>query len=318
MTGGQPTRRDALREVARLAIDDRRRGVRAWFDPVLADGLRQLVREIDAEETGKPARSSAAARSGVPGRSGDAGGSGMAGRAGGSAKTGDPTRTGTAGRSADARPVDGPEAGGATAKPAAGAAWGPPPPATGRTPDWAERLQALGAEAAACRACGLCATRTTVVFGGGQARVPLVFVGEAPGRDEDLQGIPFVGRAGQLLTRIIEAIGLSRDEVYICNVLKCRPPENRNPEPDEIAACRHFLQSQLEILQPKVICTLGLFASQLLLESTAPIGKLRGRLFEQGGWRILPTYHPAALLRNPSLKSIVWEDVQLLRRTLDS
>jgi DNA polymerase len=175
----------------------------------------------------------------------------------------------------------------------------------------------VGEEAAACVACGLCRTRRTVVFGTGSARVPLVFVGEAPGHDEDVQGIPFVGRAGQLLTRIIEAIEIPREDVYICNVLKCRPPENRNPAPEEIASCRHFLERQLAILRPKVVCTLGLFASQLLLESAAPIGKLRGRLFTQGEWRIFPTYHPAALLRNPSLKATVWEDVQLLRRILD-
>ena len=275
MTGDGITRRDALGDIARLAHEDRRRGVKAWFDPELAGDLRALVREIDAgaaEPTGAPPRA----------RSESAGGAPPPGRA------------------------------------AARIEWGPPPPATGRDPAWSRRLQELAAEASSCRACGLCETRTKVVFGGGQAEVSLVFVGEAPGRDEDLQGVPFVGRAGQLLTRIIEAIGLSRDQVYICNVLKCRPPENRNPAPEEIAACRGFLERQLEILQPRVICTLGLFASQLLLESTAPIGKLRGRLFEQGRWRILPTYHPAALLRNPSLKTVVWEDVQLLRRVLDA
>ena len=155
------------------------------------------------------------------------------------------------------------------------------------------------------------------VFGTGGARTPLVFVGEAPGADEDAQGIPFVGRAGQLLTKIIEAIGLTREQVYICNVLKCRPPQNRNPLPEEIASCRHFLESQLELLQPKVICTLGLFAAQLLLDSTMPIGKLRGRLNTEGRWPILPTFHPAYLLRNPSAKATVWEDVQLVRRVLD-
>ena len=159
---------------------------------------------------------------------------------------------------------------------------------------------------------------SSAVFAAGDASVPLVFVGEAPGADEDRQGFPFVGRAGQLLTKIIEAIGLSRDQVYIANVLKCRPPENRNPLPEEIAQCGPYLTAQLELLRPKVICTLGLFASQYLLETTQPIGKLRGQWFEYRGVPVLPTYHPAALLRNPALKATVWEDVQLLRRRLDS
>jgi DNA polymerase len=196
--------------------------------------------------------------------------------------------------------------------------WGPPPEPTGRTADWEARLDALAAQASGCTACRLCETRHSVVFASGRARVPLVFVGEAPGHDEDMQGEAFVGRAGQLLTKIIEAIGLTREQVYICNVLKCRPPENRNPLPDEIAACRHYLEEQLEILQPKVICTLGLFAAQLLLGSTAPIGKLRGQLFTEGRWPILPTFHPAYLLRNPSAKTTVWADVKQLRTYLDS
>jgi DNA polymerase len=148
--------------------------------------------------------------------------------------------------------------------------------------------------------------------------VPLVFIGEAPGADEDREGYPFVGRAGQLLDKIIRAIGLERDEVYICNVLKCRPPGNRNPAPDEIAKCTPFLEEQLAILRPKVICTLGLFASQYLLQSQLPIGKLRGRILDYRGTPVVPTYHPAALLRNPSLKAAVWDDVQIVRRTLDS
>jgi DNA polymerase len=279
-------RRQALGEVVRLAEEDRRRGVRAWFDPALAEELRAFTKEI---ETG-PARGAAGPSVGP---------SAAAPAAEASAEIPAPAPVPAADSDAK-RPQ-----------------WGAPPAAEGRDPDWAEQLRALGTEAATCTACGLCSTRTNVVYGVGSARVPLVFVGEAPGRDEDLQGIPFVGRAGQLLTKIIAAIGLDREDVYICNVLKCRPPENRNPAPDEILACRPYLERQLAILRPKVICTLGLFASQLLLDSTAPIGKLRGRLFTQGGWRILPTYHPAALLRNPSLKATVWEDVQLLRRLLD-
>lgn len=151
----------------------------------------------------------------------------------------------------------------------------------------------------------------------GSAAVSLVFVGEAPGADEDREGFPFVGRAGQLLDKIIRAIGLERDEIYICNVLKCRPPGNRNPEPEEIAKCTPFLEEQLAILRPKVICSLGLFASQFLAGSALPIGKLRGRVLDYGGTPLIPTYHPAALLRNPGLKAATWDDVQLVRQTLD-
>jgi len=144
-----------------------------------------------------------------------------------------------------------------------------------------------------------------------------MFVGEAPGADEDAQGRPFVGRAGQLLDKIIAACGLKREEVFIGNILKCRPPENRNPAPDEIVKCTPYLVGQIELLRPKVISAMGLFATQFLLQTTAPIGKLRGRLFDYHGVKLLPTYHPAALLRNPNLKATVWEDVQLLRRILD-
>jgi len=147
--------------------------------------------------------------------------------------------------------------------------------------------------------------------------VPLLFIGEAPGADEDAQGEAFVGRAGQLLTKIIAAIGLDRRDVYICNVLKCRPPGNRNPNPEEAAACRPFLERQVEILKPRAICALGLIATQLLLESRAPMGSLRGRIFRYRGIPLLPTYHPAALLRNPNLKRSVWEDMLQLRRILD-
>jgi uracil-DNA glycosylase family 4 len=193
----------------------------------------------------------------------------------------------------------------------------PPPPATDRAPDWEASLAALGREAGACTRCRLAETRRTVVFNSGSGRIPLVFVGEAPGADEDARGEAFVGRAGQLLTKIIAAIGLDRADVYICNVLKCRPPENRNPLPDEIQSCAPFLAGQLDLLKPRVICALGLFAAQLLLESKAPIGQLRGRVFRYHGVPLVPTYHPAALLRNPALKRTVWEDVLLLRKILD-
>lgn len=195
--------------------------------------------------------------------------------------------------------------------------FGPPPAAEGREADWEQQLDALRREAKGCTACPLHETRQNVVVDSGSGKVPLVFVGEAPGADEDAQGDAFVGRAGKLLTKIIAAIGLDRREVYICNVIKCRPPGNRNPQPVEIETCSPYLRRQLEILKPRVICTLGLFATQLLLDSKAPIGKLRGRLFHYQGIPLIPTYHPAALLRNPNLKRTVWEDVQLLRKVLD-
>ncbi len=144
----------------------------------------------------------------------------------------------------------------------------------------------------------------------------LVFVGEAPGADEDAQGRPFVGRAGQLLTKIIEAMGLKREDVYICNILKCRPPGNRNPQPEEIAACEPFLIRQLEAIRPRVICALGTFAAHTLLKSEAPITVLRGRFHTYQGIPLMPTYHPAYLLRNPEAKKLVWEDVQMIMKAL--
>jgi uracil-DNA glycosylase family 4 len=179
------------------------------------------------------------------------------------------------------------------------------------------RLTRLGGRVRSCTRCGLSRTRTQVVFGAGSAEAKLVFVGEAPGRDEDLAGAPFVGAAGRLLTKIIESIGFRRDMVYITNILKCRPPENRNPLPEEIACCCPHLDMQLDIISPLVICTLGTFASQTLLGTTLPISSLRGRVWDCRGTMLVPTYHPAALLRNPGWKRRVWEDVQLLRRVYD-
>jgi DNA polymerase len=143
-----------------------------------------------------------------------------------------------------------------------------------------------------------------------------MFVGEAPGADEDVQGVPFVGRAGQLLTKIIEAINLTRDDVYIANVIKCRPPQNRNPEPDEVETCEPFLFQQIDIIKPKVIVALGKFAAQGLLRTLDPISRLRGRVFEYRGAKLIPTFHPAYLLRNPSSKRDVWEDMKLVRSLL--
>lgn len=158
--------------------------------------------------------------------------------------------------------------------------------------------------------------RTQVVFGVGNPNAGLMFVGEAPGADEDIQGEPFVGRAGQLLTKIIEAIELTRADVYIANVIKCRPPQNRNPEFDEVASCEPFLFRQVDIIQPKVIVALGKFGAQTLLRTEEPISRLRGRIFDYRGSKLIPTFHPAYLLRNPASKREVWEDMKLVKRLL--
>ena len=177
-------------------------------------------------------------------------------------------------------------------------------------------LEEVRAALGDCRRCLLHRTRRRLVFGEGNPKADLIFVGEAPGADEDVQGRPVVGRAGQLLTKIIEAMGLKREEVYICNILKCRPPGNRNPEPDEIAACEPFLIRQLEAIGPRVICALGTFAAHALLKSEAPISVLRGHFQSYQKIPLMPTYHPAYLLRNPAAKKQVWEDVQVIMKTL--
>ena len=175
----------------------------------------------------------------------------------------------------------------------------------------ADSLDGLRAAIGDCRRCKLCSGRTNLVFGVGHPRAKLMFVGEGPGRDEDLKGEPFVGRAGQLLTDIItKGMGLNREEVYICNVVKCRPPENRNPEPDEVAACEPFLKKQIDIVRPDIIVGLGKFAVQTLLNSKVPISKLRGVWASYHGIQLMPTFHPAYLLRNPADKKLVWEDIK--------
>jgi DNA polymerase len=173
-------------------------------------------------------------------------------------------------------------------------------------------LEKIYREMKTCHLCPLGKTRRNLVFGAGNPSARIVFVGEAPGADEDEQGLPFVGRAGQLLTKIIEAMGLKRKDVYICNILKCRPPGNRNPLPNEIGLCEPFLKKQLQIISPQVICALGTFAAQTLLKTDIPITMLRGRFHSYEGIKLMPTYHPAYLLRNPSAKKLVWEDVQMI------
>jgi len=160
--------------------------------------------------------------------------------------------------------------------------------------------------------------RRQIVFGVGNPEAELMFVGEAPGADEDVQGEPFVGRAGQLLTKIIAAIGLGREDVYIANLIKCRPPQNRNPEPDEVDTCEPFLFQQIDAIRPKVVVALGSFAARALLRTQDPISRLRGRVYEYRGSKLIPTFHPAYLLRNPSSKKEVWEDMKLVRTLLKS
>jgi DNA polymerase len=177
-------------------------------------------------------------------------------------------------------------------------------------------LAAVREDLGECTRCKLCKGRNKIVFGVGSERARLVFVGEAPGEDEDLQGEPFVGKAGQLLTKMIEAMGMRRDDVYICNTVKCRPPNNRNPEPEELTACEPFLKGQLAALKPEVIVTLGKFAAQALLREGTAISRLRGNWREYEGIPLMPTFHPAYLLRSPGEKGKVWSDLQAVMKKL--
>ena len=185
----------------------------------------------------------------------------------------------------------------------------------GQHPDgFDETLEDIRADLGDCRRCRLARGRKNIVFGAGHPAAKLVFVGEGPGFEEDQQGRPFVGAAGQLLTRIIGAIKLDRAQVYICNIIKCRPPGNRNPESDEIKSCFPFLERQLAAIQPDFIVALGAFAAQTLLDTNTPISRLRKRFHEYNGIKVLPTYHPAYLLRNPDKKRDVWEDMKMLMK----
>jgi uracil-DNA glycosylase family 4 len=177
-------------------------------------------------------------------------------------------------------------------------------------------LEALRAWIGDCQRCRLAGGRKTIVFGQGDPHARLMFVGEAPGADEDEQGLAFVGKAGQLLTKIIEAIGLTREQVFIANTLKCRPPNNRNPEPDEVLSCQPFLERQIQLIQPRVLVGLGKFGGQWLLKTAEPISRIRGRVGEYKGIKVVPTYHPAYLLRTPGAKRDVWEDMKLVRTLL--
>jgi DNA polymerase len=196
------------------------------------------------------------------------------------------------------------------------------PPAQAAGPAAPERgpgasgLQVVRTDLGDCQRCRLAQGRKNLVFGVGNPSAHLVFVGEAPGADEDAQGEPFVGKAGQLLTKMIEAMGYTRDDVYICNVIKCRPPGNRNPEPDEVAACEPFLKAQLAVLRPRMIVALGKFAAQCLLRDDTPITRLRGGFRSYEGIQLMPTFHPAYLLRDPSKKKLAWEDLKAVNAVL--
>lgn len=184
------------------------------------------------------------------------------------------------------------------------------------SPQIPESLVDLKKKVSLCTSCGLSKTRKNVVFGSGDPDASLMFIGEAPGEEEDNQGLPFVGRAGQLLTKIIEAMGLKREDVYIANILKCRPPNNRAPLPSEILACESNVRKQVETIKPRVICTLGKFASQTLLKTETPISALRGHFREYSGIKVMPTFHPAYLLRNPDDKKLVWQDMKKVLKEL--
>lgn len=205
---------------------------------------------------------------------------------------------------------------------ALGVGGAPPKPKAAAVPETvdgrATALAELSSEAAGCERCRLSRTRQHVVFGSGNPNADLMFIGEGPGADEDRQGLPFVGRAGELLTKIIEAIDLTRDQVYIANVVKCRPPGNRDPQGDEVAACRGYLERQIDLVAPKVIVALGRVAAQTVLGNNMPLGRMRGRWHSVRGVDTMVTYHPAALLRNPAWKRPTWEDMQQVRDRLQS
>lgn len=192
-----------------------------------------------------------------------------------------------------------------------------PHPAEAGAPETGSAFESLRADVLSCTLCRLAQGRTTVVFGEGDQNADLLVVGEAPGFEEDRSGRPFVGPAGQLLDKMLAAIGFQRSEVFICNVLKCRPPKNRDPGADEVAACRPYLRKQVELIQPKAVCAFGRFAAQTLLKTEMSLGRLRGATHDFMGIPVVATYHPAALLRNAQWKRPAWEDLQLLRRIYD-
>jgi DNA polymerase len=306
---------------------EHRSGIRYWCDRELSEAFTKLVLNQGGIRSAKPVQSFEPGDASRPGRPARPAASipptpkpptSSGPQSGSSGKAEAPRRFARPpSRLNPDAPVRSPSASDGKSKPAR-PKWGPAPKATGREKSWQKKLASIEEEVKSCRLCGLCEGRANTVFGTGEATVPLVFVGEAPGAEEDRQGLPFVGRAGALLTRIIEAMGLSREQVYICNVLKCRPPGNRDPHPDEVASCSPYLDRQLALLKPAVICTLGRHSTMRLTGQAVAMKAIRGNVFEYRGFKVVPTYHPAALLRNPSLKALVWEDVQKVRGLLDA
>jgi DNA polymerase len=194
--------------------------------------------------------------------------------------------------------------------------WSPPYGMANRSPSEPQRLEEIRNELGDCRRCKLHRTRRTIVFGEGNEKAKLMLIGEGPGNEEDVQGRPFVGKAGQLLTKILQSIDIEREEVYIANIIKCRPPQNRNPEPDEIENCFPFLLKQIQAIGPRMICALGTFSAQTLLKTDVKITTLRGKVYDFSGIQLFPTYHPAYLLRNPEKKREVWEDMKQIAKAL--
>ena len=284
----------------------------------LADAARRLRQMADMQSVLRDGRVVRAER---PAQSGQSGGGASAGRAARAERTIPPAASGAVPGRAPvaiapaARVVSAVHSSSGSSSPAAAArvqtAWQ-------RDPSEFATLGELHDAFGECGRCALAKTRTRFVFGAGHPDADVMFIGEAPGRDEDLQGEPFVGAAGQMLTKILDAIGFAREDVFIANILKCRPPGNRDPQPAEIAACSPILARQVETIRPLAICTLGAFAARTLLGVNEGISRLRGRAHEYRGIPVIPTYHPAALLRNPGWKRPTWEDVQRLRATVET
>ena len=300
--------RGQLRRELALQIEaEMERGIHFWPEPSWNDAARSLLAAADS--TGgatsgslhggdRPSTARGASPPSTPGRSPTAQDAGR--------RSIRPLR-GT--RPAAARPSG--------AAPQSRPSFGPPPLTSDRDRDWETQLEKLKQEALACTKCPLHQTRTNVVFNSGSGKVPLAFVSEAPGANEDAQAEAFVGRAGQLLTKIIAAIGIDRKDVYICNVLKCRPPGNRNPLPGEIQECTPYLRRQIELISPEAILAVGTFSAQFLTGKALPLGRLRGEVYSYLGVPVVATYHPAALLRNPGWTPATWDDLQLLRQVID-
>ena len=287
---------DARRRAVAQKLEDLRRAGLRWLPVDRSAGSPALTAADASTAAAAPLPNAAATTPATPGSP--------------------PASTRSVGEPGRAGPAPEPTASEA-AMPRARSSRGGKQPKAGSLAERGEKMQALCGEVAGCTRCGeLVANRTQTVCGVGNLKPRLCMLGEAPGADEDRQGEPFVGRAGQLLNRILEACTLSREDVYILNIVKCRPPGNRNPKPEEADNCREYLDRQLAILQPEFICCLGAVAAQNLLDTTQPIGRLRGQFHDYGGIRVVATYHPAYLLRNPAAKRDAWDDMKMLMKAM--